>query len=84
MNQYLLEILRCPQSKKKLLIAEQKIIEKINKAIRAGSIRNIAKELINDTVKEALLEPENGIVYIIKEGIPQLIYEEGLRLKEIP
>lgn len=81
MSPELLDILVCPRSKKKLELADTATLEKLNGAIRACKCRDIAGAAVTETVAEALLQRETGILYLIKEDIPVLIYENAVELK---
>lgn len=81
MSPELLDILVCPRSKKKLELADTATLEKLNSAIRAGKCRDIAGTAVTETVTEALLQRETDILYLIKEDIPVLIYENAVELK---
>ncbi len=80
MDPALLELLACPKSKKPLRMASAQELDKLNKKISAGSVRNIGNEMITEPVTAGLIEPENRILYIIQDNIPRLIYELGIKL----
>ncbi|MBV6492543.1 MAG: hypothetical protein LDLANPLL_00537 [Turneriella sp.] len=78
MSPELLEILVCPRSKKKLVLADTATLEKINQRIANGNCREISGEIVSQPVKEGLLQPDSGIFYFIRDGIPILIYENAI------
>ncbi|MCB1200250.1 MAG: hypothetical protein KDK41_06365 [Leptospiraceae bacterium] len=80
MNPELLEILVCPKSKQKLQMADAALLAKINKRIQEKKVKNIGSEPVESEIDAGLFEPKNKVLYIIKEGIPQLIYENGIQL----
>lgn len=77
----LLDILVCPRSKKKLELADTATLDKLNALIRAGKCREISGTPVSEAVTEALLQRETGIIYLIREDIPVLIYENAVELK---
>lgn len=81
MSPELLDILVCPRSKKKLELADTATLDKLNAAIRAGKCSEISGTAVSETVAEALLQRETGILYLIREDIPVLIYENAVELK---
>ncbi|MDH5720095.1 MAG: hypothetical protein OEZ13_05655 [Spirochaetia bacterium] len=80
MDEKLLEILVCPKSKKKLILADSVIIQKVNKMVNENKCKNINGDNISQDVIEGLYEPENKTFYIIKDNIPVLIYENAINL----
>ncbi len=81
MSPELLDILVCPRSKKKLELADTATLDKLNAQIRAGKCSDIAGTPVTEIVSEALLQRESGILYLIREEIPVLIYENAVELK---
>jgi len=78
MDKTLLDILVCPKTKEKLIIADAGTIDKINKDITNKKCKNINGESVTETIKEGLLAPQSKVLYIIKDDIPMLIYEGGI------
>jgi uncharacterized protein YbaR (Trm112 family) len=83
MDMELLNILVCPRTKKKLILASNDIINEINKNIRSGKCQNINGETIIDAVSEGLYQPEDKIFYLIRDGIPLLIYDNGIKIDSL-
>jgi len=79
MDPKLLEILVCPHSKKKLITAPEALLNQVNKQISAGSCRNIEGQPVTEKIESALYQPEEKILYIIKNDIPLLTYENGIK-----
>ncbi len=77
----ILSILVCPKTKRPLKKAEKSLLEKINAQISEGKIFTIGGEKVEDPIEEALIEEKGGVLYPVKEGIPVLIYEEGILLR---
>ena len=77
----MLDILVCPRSKKKLELADTASLDKVNAHIAAGKCRDIGGTPVTEGVTEALLQRETGILYLIREDIPVLIYENAVDLK---
>ncbi len=79
MDQEFLKILVCPRSKKSLILADKKILDQLNQKIKHKEIKHISGEPITANPEAALLEKENGILYLIEDDIPNLIYENGIQ-----
>lgn len=62
-------------------MADTATLDKLNAHIRAGKCRDIAGTPVSETASEALLQRETGILYLIREEIPVLIYENAVELR---
>ena len=74
----LLEILRCPDDRTPLKLAEPDMLEKLNAAIEAGSIKNKEGKAVSEKVDAGLLREDGKIVYPVRDDIPVLLIDEGL------
>lgn len=83
MDMDLLGILVCPKTKKKLVIANDETLNKINQKISSGKCRDISGEPVLEKVAEGLYEPDQKIFYIIRDGIPLLIYDNGISIDHL-
>lgn len=79
-NETLLEILRCPESMQTLSIAETALIDKVNKRISNGSLQNVSGEVIETPLTAGLVREDGKILYPIRDDIPVLLIDEGIRL----
>ncbi|MDH4199656.1 MAG: hypothetical protein OEV66_04670 [Spirochaetia bacterium] len=80
MDQDLLNILVCPKTKKKLIMAGSEILESVNKKVQSGKCTDIGGDPVSNTVSEGLYQPDDKIFYMIRDGIPLLIYENGIKI----
>ena len=80
MDQELLELLVCPKTKQKLVPLQTNLLKEINEKIAKKQIKNIGNELITKEADEALLEPNDQVVYFVIDHIPILIYENAYQL----
>lgn len=78
MNRQLLDLLVCPKSKKKLELARPQIIDAVNTQIKAKKCRDINGNTIEALLEEALFQPEERLLYPVKDEIPVLIYEQAI------
>ena len=83
MDRQLLEILVCPKSKKKLQSADSRIIEKVNDKINSGECRDISLNTVEEPLTDALLQPEEQILYPVRNEIPVMIYEQAIDISDL-
>jgi uncharacterized protein YbaR (Trm112 family) len=79
----LLNILRCPQSRTRLSVAEPILVANLNRAISLGTLRNLAGERVERQLSGALVREAGDVAYPIIDDIPVLIPDEGIDLASI-
>ncbi|MGW8256457.1 MAG: Trm112 family protein [Thermoguttaceae bacterium] len=79
---HLLDIIVCPVDHQPLRLAEDSLIERLNRAIQQGVINDRASRLVTSTLEEGLIREDGRIIYPIRDGIPVLLAEEGIDLTE--
>lgn len=77
-NGKLLEILCCPVSKTPLIRLSSAKLEKLNAAIRAGEVQTVRGEVVEQTLREALITEDAKVMYPVIDNIPILLEEEGI------
>ena len=80
----LLEILVCPETRQPVRPADADLLERLNAAIRAGSIRNRSGELVHEPLDGALLREDGRVVYPVREDIPIMLVDEAIALHDLP
>lgn len=77
----LLEILVCPETKTPVRPADPGLLERVNQAIRAGSLRNRAGEVVQDVIEEGLVREDGLFLYPVRDGIPVMLIDESIPLE---
>jgi uncharacterized protein YbaR (Trm112 family) len=75
---HLLEILRCPQSRTRLRLAEADVVARINRAISAGQLVNVAGERVDRPIDGGLIREAGDLLYPIVDQIPVLLPDEAI------
>ena len=83
MNNELLSILCCPETKLPLQIADDAVILKVNQGVSRGILVNIGQKLVGEKIEGGLLRSDGKILYPIREDIPVLLIEEGISLDQL-
>jgi uncharacterized protein YbaR (Trm112 family) len=79
----LLDMLQCPATRRPLRLADAELLEKLNAAIAAGNLRNLAGERLTSRLDGGLLRDDGALLYPIVDGIPSLLADEGVPLTQL-
>ena len=79
MDPDLLAILVCPESRQPLREADADLLAALNERIRSGGLANVGGESVSEELEAALVREDGAIAYPVRQGIPVLLPEEGLR-----
>ena len=76
----LLEILRCPETRQELRLAEPALIDRLNGRIAAGALRNRAGQPLKEKLQGGLVRADGKFLYPIRRGVPVMLTEEAVPL----
>lgn len=76
----LLEILRCPEARTPLREAEPALVEKLNAAIAAGTLKNKDGETVKEPLHGGLVREDGKILYPVRDDIPVMLIGEGIEV----
>jgi uncharacterized protein YbaR (Trm112 family) len=76
----LLEILVCPESKQTVALASAEILEGLNSEIAASRLRNRGGDVVEKRIEEGLLREDGKILYIIDDSIPIMLIDQSIEL----
>ncbi len=79
----LLALLVCPATHQELALAGPEEIVRLNEAIRAARLRNVAGALVAEPVEGALVRADGAVAYAVRDDIPVMLVEEGLLLASL-
>ena len=74
----LLGILCCPKTKVDVELLSAQELKKLNEAIKKGSVKNIAGQVVEEALSEGLITIDKKTVYRIEEDIPVMLIDEGI------
>ncbi|HEV3415743.1 MAG TPA: hypothetical protein VG056_02985 [Pirellulales bacterium] len=78
-----LAMIRCPENRSALALADVALVGRLNEAIVAGRLRNRAGQDVVEFLDGGLVREDNSIVYPIVRQIPILLVDEGIPLEQI-
>ncbi len=82
-DENLLAILCCPETKQSVSLADEGLIRRVNEAIGRGGLQNRAKQGVTQRVDGGLVRADAKIFYPIRENIPVMLIEEGIALEQL-
>ncbi len=80
---HLLEILRCPQSRTRLHSADAELVARLNRAISAGQLVNVAGERVGSSLDGGLIREAGDLLYPIVDQIPVLLPDEAIDITKL-
>jgi uncharacterized protein YbaR (Trm112 family) len=76
----LIDILRCPKNRTRLMLAPDETLAKINRAIEAGAAVNLAGERLEKLLDAGLVPEAADILYPVVDQIPVMLVDEAIDL----
>jgi uncharacterized protein YbaR (Trm112 family) len=76
----LLEILICPESRQPVSLAPAEILDRMNSEIEAARLRNRGGDVVEKRIEEGLLREDGKILYIIDDSIPIMLIDQSIDL----
>jgi len=79
-DEELIEILACPETRQPVTLAPAGILEGLNAEIDAGRLRNRGGEVVDKRIEEGLIREDRKVLYIIEDGIPIMLIDQSIEL----
>lgn len=79
-DEKLLEILVCPETKEAVQLADQKLVDGINTAIAKGGLKSRNGEPVSEAIDGGLVRKDGKFLYPIRDEIPIMLIEEAIPL----
>ena len=83
MDKRLLSIICCPVTHKGLALVRADQLQRINRAIADGRLRNRDGAVLAGALKEALVTDDGKTMYPVNDGIPVLLEGESVSLGQL-
>jgi uncharacterized protein YbaR (Trm112 family) len=77
-DETLLEILVCPETKQSLRLADADLLRRVNEAIAAGSAKTRAGEAVAQPLDSALVREDGEVLYPVRDDIPIMLIDESI------
>ena len=82
-NEKLLEIICCPETRQDLKMAENSLIEKLNNLIENQKLFNRIRQPVKDRLDGGLVREDGKYLYPIIKEIPILLIDEAIPLESL-
>ena len=76
----LLKIMCCPETHQPIAPAEPELIEKLNRQIASGQVKNRAGQPVNEQIDGGLVREDRKFLYPIRKDIPIMLIDEAIPL----
>lgn len=83
LDQQLLDILACPETKEPVSVADAALIAQLNAAIEAGTVKNRVGDVITEKIDGGLVRQDQHYLYPIRDDIPIMLIDEGIPLDQV-
>jgi len=74
----LLKILCCPETHQAVVVADSSLLERLNKQIATGKLKNRGGQLFKEKIDGGLIRKDGKFVYPIREDIPVMLIDEAI------
>lgn len=81
-DQNLLDILVCPETKQPLRVANEATLVALNAAIEAGSVTSRGGAAVTSPLSEALIREDGTALYPVRDDIPIMLIDESIPLPQ--
>jgi uncharacterized protein len=78
----LLKIMCCPETHQPITLAETSLIEKPNRQISAGQLKNRSGQPVTEKIDGGLVREDKQFLYPIRRNIPVMLVDEAIALPQ--
>lgn len=83
LSDHTLAMLRCPNDRSRLRLAEPALVAQLNVAIAANRLRNQAGGPVERPIDGGLIRAAGDLLYPIVDQIPVMLYDESIPLAQL-
>lgn len=82
-DQELLDILACPETKEPIKLAEQSLVDELNARIERGEVVNRSGAKVEKTMDGGLIRQDGKYLYPVEDEIPIMLIDEAIPLEGV-
>lgn len=79
----LLEILVCPETKERVTLADDETLGKLNDLVKRGRLKNRSGDPVKERMEAALVRDDGRFAYPVRDDIPVMLVDEGIPLDQL-
>ena len=79
----LLDLLVCPETREKLSLADPALVAKLNQAAAAGRLKNKRGVVVKGPLDGGLVRPDGKVLYPIQDDLPNLLVDDAIALDQL-
>jgi uncharacterized protein YbaR (Trm112 family) len=83
LSDHTLAMLRCPNDRSTLRLAEAALVARLNVAIAANRLQNQAGEPVERPIDGGLIRAAGDLLYPIVDQIPVMLFDEAIPLAQL-
>ena len=83
LDQDLLAILACPETKEPVALADDELVARVNAAIAAGGVTSRDGQAVTRALETGLLRQDGKVLYPVRGGIPIMLIDESILVDSI-
>ena len=80
-DQELLDILVCPETRQPVRLADEATLARLNAAIAGGAVKNRGQQPVSEPVLEGLVREDGLPLYPVRDDIPIMLIDEAIPLE---
>jgi uncharacterized protein YbaR (Trm112 family) len=81
-DQSLLDILVCPETKQPLHAADAALLARVNSSIASGSLKTRSGQVVSAALDAALVRQDDTVLYPVRDDIPIMLIDESIPLSD--
>ena len=82
-DQELLDFLVCPETKQPVRRAGSDLLDLLNRAIDAGTVKTRDGTPVEERIEEGLVREDDGVLYPVRDSIPIMLIDEAIPLDDV-
>jgi uncharacterized protein YbaR (Trm112 family) len=83
-DKHLLEILVCPVTKTPVKLLSKDKLAILNREVENGEVTHVDGSPVENPLEDALITEDGRTVYVVSDGIPVMLEEQGISAKQVP
>ena len=78
----LLKIMCCPETHQPVALGDPSLIERLNRQIAAGQVKNRANQSVTEKIDGGLVREDRKFIYPVRGDIPIMLIDEAIPITE--